>query len=537
MAVDIGNLIAAISPDVYCSSDPSTSPGDYGTPIKTIVKKTLEEGFKNKSFSTYLDAAKKAKLKASEFMEVTDLSNMMGAFDFKALKNPVERHEILYEVQGGSLEPIYFWLLDYLKKEFGKHEKIVDTFMASAGSAHFAEMGGRATRMQEEAMKLLGLANTVIKSILNVLYDLKEFKLRLEIYDEHDSDDPNKRMSALLSLKQIWMDSVDIKKGTTSLKGLIQQFDYATIIDAFMASNSLEDVNKLDLNDRVKRILLQRMGEFLRWIKESETELRKRYEIEKTYLRSQVNTVKLYARWAKPYLKAAKQLEQQGKPDSALVTTFNTTIMELVVMGIKRFDPLGDVSRGELPSIYKDLVRKGQVRTYNNVLIAELKFTGIPERFSQQGGYGFRGRVEILFTGYVLNDDELKTFKQELERDDLQDIMGSVEGTTEKSLSEIQDDIEQFLGEKPLPEKSKKNKSNEDTNPFSALFSFGSSSSEKKEEKKSNDNLPKKIKPDTDYEKAIRNSQIVKARRECKKVYSSFKGNNGMPTLPVGWPN
>ena len=206
-------------------------------------------------------------------------------------------------------------------------------------------------------------------------------------------------------------------------------------------------------------------------------------------------------------------------------------------MGIKRFDPLGDVSRGELPSIYKDLVRKGQVRTYNNVLIAELKFTGIPERFSQQGGYGFRGRVEILFTGYVLNDDELKTFKQELERDDLQDIMGSVEGTTEKSLSEIQDDIEQFLGEKPLPEKSKKNKSNEDTNPFSALFSFGSSSSEKKEEKKSNDNLPKKIKPDTDYEKAIRNSQIVKARRECKKVYSSFKGNNGMPTLPVGWPN
>lgn len=535
MAVDIGNLIAAINPDVFCSSDPSTDPNDYGTPIRDIVKNILKEGFKNKSFSTYLDAAKKAKLKASEYMEVTDLSNMMGAFDFKALKNPIERHEILYEIQGGSLEPIYFWILDYLKKEYGKHEKLVDTFVSSTGSAHFAEMGGRATRMQEEAMKLLGNANTVIKSILNILYDLKEFKLRLEIYDEHDSDDQNKRMSALLSLKQIWMDSVDIKRGTTSLKGLIQQFDYATIIDGFMASNSLEDVNKLDLNDRVKRILLQRMGEFLRWVKESETELRKRYEIEKTYLRSQVNSVKLYARWAKPYLRAAKQLEQQGKPDSALVTSFNTTVMELVVMGSKRASPLDEVARGELPTIYKDLVRKGQVRSCYPVVIVELKFTGIPERFSQQGGYGFRGRAELIFTSYTLNDDEMKVLKQELERDDLQDILGSVEGTTEKSLNEIQDDIEEFLGEKPLPEKKKK-KSSEDTNPFSALFSFGSSE-EKKEEKKSNPNLPKKITPDTDYEKAVRNRVIVTSRRECKKIYTSFKGNYGMPTLPVGWPN
>ena len=80
---------------------------------------------------------------------------------------------------------------------------------------------------------------------------------------------------------------------------------------------------------RVKRILLPRIQEFNIWIEQSEKELRKRYEIERTYLKSQVNSLKLYSRWAKPYLKAAQQLEMQEKGrEPALVKSFNTILLE-----------------------------------------------------------------------------------------------------------------------------------------------------------------------------------------------------------------
>ncbi len=83
----------------------------------------------------------------------------------------------------------------------------------------------------------------------------------------------------------------------------------------------------------VKR-LLQRFGEFQRWLELSGKELRKRYELEKTYLKSQISSLKLYSRWAKPYLKAAAQLEQRATATSSLVSTFSTSLFELTLLGI-----------------------------------------------------------------------------------------------------------------------------------------------------------------------------------------------------------
>src|SRR3989344_4287448 len=103
----------------------------------------------------------------------------------------------------------------------------------------------KATKMQEEAMKMMGAANQVIKSILNILYDLKEFKLRLETYEMYrQKDKPLDRRAALLSLKQIWMDTVDTKKGNSAILMLARNFDYVTLIDAFMSAESIGDVTK-----------------------------------------------------------------------------------------------------------------------------------------------------------------------------------------------------------------------------------------------------------------------------------------------------
>lgn len=497
MAVNIHNLIAAILPDIYCDPEKKSE-------VKRIAK---EKG--------YLAAAEKAKPVESKYMDIEAVS--LGGTPYKMLgiKNPIEKHRLIYDSFSQALEPVYFWILDYMYNNFENSEKLLDNFVTSTGSAQFGEMGQRATRMQEEAMKMLATSGTIIKSILNIVYDLKEFKIRLSIYDDLKSSNNAVKGAAFLSLKQIWLDQVDFaKRGNTSIKALAQQFDYVTIIDAFMVANSLEDVKKIDLNDRVKRILEQRISEFLKWIKESEHELRKRFELEKVYLRNQVNSVKLYARWIKPYLKASKQLEQRATATAGLVNAFNTTLLELTLLGEQKLKIEKEITNNNLPKSFLRVTRKN----YQETIVVEFRFRSAPER-TREGAYGFRGRVEIEFTSYVLTDEELKVLREELEKDDIGDLMKTIEGMTAESLEKIQVDLDDFLEDKQKKEK----KESEDINPFSALFLIF----KKKEKTGESKGIPK----DNDAEKLIRNQAIIEARAECRKLYNSYKGANNIPSF------
>ncbi len=494
MAVNIHNLIASINPDLYC--DPEVK--------KEVIKLVKEKG--------YLAAAEKGKPRKSEYLDMNEIAFVNNPWEFKGIKKPIEKHNLVYDNFSQALEPIYFWILDYLNKEYKSSEKLIDNFITSPGSAQFSEMGGRLTRMQDEAMKMMQTSGAIIKSILNIVYDLKEFKIRLSVYDDLKSSDKGKKNAGILSLKQIWLDQVDAtKRQTTSIKGLAQQFDYVTLIDGFMVAGSLDDIKSMDLNDRVKRILEQRVAEFFKWVQESERELRKRFEIEKIYLKNQVNSVKLYARWIKPYLKAAKLLEQRASSTSALVSAFNTTLFELAAMGKRLYKMDDDITMGALPAYFRDKFKK----PYYTIVIVEFKYRSVPER-TQQGGYGFRGRVEIDFTSYALIDEEVEILKKELEKDDLGDLMEMIGGMTEDSLAQIQVDLDEFSIDKKSP---KENKSSEDVNPFTALFSVFKPENKKKGE------IPK----DSQMEKIIRNQAILYARAACKKLYNSFKDANEMP--------
>lgn len=516
MAVDIHKLIAAINPDVYCKEyDETTS-----KPIRKVVKRIVKE-------EGYLKAAEKAELVESSYMDIWNTRHTQSAFALAGLKNPIEKHSLVYDSSAQSLEPIYFWIIDNINFEYGRTYKLVDNFLASAGSGHFSELQARATRMQEEAMKMFGAANTVVKSVLNILYNLKEFKLRLAQYEDYHSKDEKTRRAALYSLKQIWLDRVDIQRGTSSIKALAtagaNQPNFITLIDAFMVADSLEALSKLDLNERVKRLLEQRLSEFLRWLKQSESELTKRFEIEKKYLKAQVSTLKLYARWIKPYLKAARQLEQHAESSSSLVNVFNTALFELTIVGEAGYSPEQDIQAGELPESW----RKIKIRKYFPIIIIEFKFRSVPERADQRGGYGYRGRAEITFTSYALNEDEIKVLKEQVEKDDLGDIYQLIEGATTESLAELQNDIDEFLNDKPSEKKQEK--SPQDVNPFTALFSFLSPKKEEKSSEKS-----KQIKKDTDVERVIRSQVAIEARTKCRKAYDDYKGANEMPRFPPG---
>lgn len=490
MAPTIQQIIATINPDLYYEP-----PED-----KEEAKKELKE-FKELIKKDFQKAAEKAKPKA------------------------LAEHNLVYDSSSETLEPVYFFILDLLN-DFGlKPEKVVDNFSSSPGSGHFAELGQRATIMQQQGSKLLGDVNAVLRSVLNLLYDLKEFKIRLQNYDDLKSEE--KKEGAVLSLKQIWMDKVDIAKGQSSIKGMgLGQAGFNTLIDAFLASKNEKDVEKLDLNDRVKRIVLPRIQEFNLWLEQSERELRKRYEIEKTYLKSQVNSLKIYSRWAKPYLKAAQQLEMKEagrSPD--LVKTFNSILLELTLLGKSKIKVESAVLEEKLPKEFQKMRLK---RDYYACILVDFKFRGIPQRVSQQSHYTFGGKAEISFRAYALNDDELKKIDEELEKSDIGDVLNLIKGSTE-SLDQLQDEINSFLEEKTEEEKQKE-KSKDNSNPFLALIGYYDKS-EKPQNKEKKQDKNKIIKPDDFIESQhLRPLAANTATDTVFTLFDIYKKAHGMPS-------
>jgi hypothetical protein len=437
-------------------------------------------------------------------------------------------HKIIYDSNSETLEPIYFYILDLLG-DFGlAPEKLIDNFTSTPGSGHFAELGQRATIMQQQATKILGDTNTVLRSVLNVIYDLKEFKIRLEHYKGLHSKDEHIKDASRLSLKQVWMDKVDIAKQQSSIKAMaLGQAGFQTLIDAFLAAKEEKDIDKLDLNDRVKRILKPRILEFNHWVTQSEKELQKRYEIEKNYLRSQVNSLKLYSRWAKPYLKAAQDLESQDRGrEPALVKTFNTLLLELTLLGKRKVDVAKNAASGDLPKEFSGKAfQRSLKRDYYMCVLVDFKFRGIPQRAGgQQAHYLFGGKAEVTFTSYALNDDELKKMEKELGKSDIEDVLTLIEGTTTESLDQLQEEINFFLEEKDEEEKKKETKS--ESNPFLALIGkYNSKEGEKKQEPKEETT----IKPDNFIEaEHLRSFAAKDAKETIFDLFDIYKKAHGM---------
>jgi len=498
MGDDVSNIIATVNPKRY---------QDYKTPKELASFKKI---LKSEKFSNALKAAK---------------------------AKAIDEHNILYDSSSETLEPIYFWILDFMNDMFGgKVEKIVDNFTSSPGSGHFSELMGKATRMQEEGAKLMQTIGVLIKSLINIIYDLRQFELRFNDYDAAHSKDSIKAEAGLMALKQIWMDSVDMKRGNTSIKAMtFSQSSFATLIDGFMVAKTEKNVKQMDLNDRVKRVLIQKIHEFNKWKELSEKELRKRYEVERSWLKSQVNSLKLYSRWAKPYFKAAEELTMDS-PNAAIVKAFNTIYMELTIFGKNKINVEEEAFDKNIPIEFKNIKTK---RDYFACVLVSFKFRGVPQRAGQH--YVFGGRADVKFQAYALNQDELDLMQARLDESDISEALKLIQGATEESLDQMKEDLDYFLkdeGDREL-ESVQKAESN-DVNPFSALLGLGNSKTKKVTSVSKDvdtariDKLKTEgVKPDNYKESVLRSLAESNARENCFSVFNIYKKAHGMVNHPT----
>ncbi len=457
---------------------------------------------------------------------------------------PLASYKLTTQSDSAQLEPIYYWILDFLQDARVDVKKITDNFMASPGSGQFQDMTQRQATFMTKAGEYLGAINQVTKSILNLIYDLKEFEIRLEQYKRSKDPDKAKKAEGMLALKQVWLDNVDLKKGNGSIHQMANQMGFTTLREAFMIANSPDDIRDMAskdggnvINDSVMRILLPRISEFLIWVDISEKELFKRFSIEKSYLRSQVETLKMYAKWARPYLKALDELKMKGfEKDPALVAAFSTSMFELSLLGKSK------VAIEKNPDLKKKFPDYKLKRDYFAVYVVNMEYRGHLGQVAGQGkqsgyGFGFGGRIDMNFDCYALNAEELKLIEAELDKTDVSDALKFLEDSTGDTLKSLEEDIQHFVfdDKKKEEEKKKEVKKEDDTNPFTAIFSgIGSlfsgnfSWNEKKKEVKE----PKDIQKDNFVEEAVRAQTEKSAKDFMYAVYDIYKKAHGMASSP-----
>src|SRR3989338_8471127 len=319
-----------------------------------------------------------------------------------------------------------------------------EEYEASVTSGYFGEIGQRATQMQQKAAEYLGAINQVIKSILNLLYDLKEFEIRINLYKDLKSDDDATRRGALYSLKALWMDTVDAKKGRGSINLLAQDLQFATIRDAFFYVEKPERVEVLDLNKRVKNILTVKLRDFNDWMEKSDIEIKKRYDIERAYLKSQVGSLKLYAGWAKPYLRAAQKLKMKEFNIPDIVNSFSNIEIDISIIGKKEVKPI---------NVHESYRHVELEMKYFQVIETTMKFRGVPSAVNlQQGGrhYVHGGRAQIFFKAYAFDKIEWEAISAR----ELYEDIALVDEFVGESLDALQTEIEEYLN----PKKDEKKK-------------------------------------------------------------------------------
>jgi hypothetical protein len=486
----------------------------------------------------------------------------------------VAEFNLTHDVFGESMEPDYYWTLDFLRENFGfEVEKSADFFASSESSGYFGEMGGRRTAMESRiaggggAQGLFGTINMVIKSMINLLYDLKTFDVRLSHYKDLKSPSPGQKQTAMDALKGIWLNEVDKTKGNAAIDVLAAQLNFITLRDSFMIvpvhewykadadskkiseikDKAIENVKKMDLTAVVIRILGPRVKEFIDWLYLSEKELNMRYRVERTYLKAQNDALKVYTKWARPYLISANKLmpaeyedmlkrhKELGLGSAATPSSFHAVQMYLELFGIKP----AKLEVVKMPGYIKSELKLSKEREDAGdmpltAIEVRIAFRGAPVTVvgaRQERGYGFTGKKVFMFVGYVLQKKHYKLL-QEFKDDEVLDF---IDNMTKNSLDAMHDDLEKYMKDEK-EEKKEEKKQFKLAIPFSKFIreTFGTIKKFQQQAQGIYKSMPKFVRGSKDAWNLARLILVGEesAKKLTFKVYDIFKKQHGMPTPP-----
>ena len=353
----------------------------------------------------------------------------------------INSHEIHYENFQEGIEKFYFTVVEIIENSLGyKINKTEDSFLTSPGSAQWQVFEQRKAAQQEKAAQYLGSIGGMIKSMMTLYRELKIMDERLGFYREADKGSE----SAELSLKSLWIDRVEGGgQNATSVLGLAQQVGFVTLPDLFFRidAKTLADVDKqvdkIETNTQVKKVLKRKLHQYVQWRERTFKELTTRRYFNVKYLSQHFNVIKMYLEWVKPYLKNIKNLTQSVKGDKSyqILQTSESLISdtEIICKG-KKIDAATDYEH-----IFPVIIVKFHYRTR-----PVMAYQG--QDYSK--GAIQLGRIECNMKGYTVTKKEYDDY---LENKDLStmELLRAVDESMAAFLSDdnSKKDFEAYLAE------------------------------------------------------------------------------------------
>ncbi|MBW2987331.1 hypothetical protein KY336_02160 [Candidatus Woesearchaeota archaeon] len=357
---------------------------------------------------------------------------------------PLRTFKLIDEKYQQQLEPVYFWVIGFIKDDMGIKDirKVTDTYSASEASAFHRNMIQSLQAVQDRISNNLISINRLIKpELFKIVRELKIIHDRLDLVYEGDKfgqERPGGEMNAAeIAMKDMWISLVEGgAKNPSSVYGLGSQVGFILLPDLFLHNHVFEVdkvesyVNKMSgLNRKVKEALVKKLKAYAIWRKNYKRSLETRKRFMLSYLKQHYNTIKMYMQWVKPYMKTAKRLQlNMNFQDSAdLIVAIEQTMMEIELLA---------VGKASGP--------------YHPVINLTFGFRATPEtEFSQKyqaPTTRFNGRVEITFNARAMTPDQLLAYKVMKDEEDLGLLKNLSEGVKE-AMDAIGDDLKIFLKE------------------------------------------------------------------------------------------
>ncbi|MCW1297332.1 MAG: hypothetical protein QW061_01530 [Candidatus Rehaiarchaeum fermentans] len=217
-------------------------------------------------------------------------------------------------------------LIDFVGKIYGKYRfkqlKMYEGIEPSAFSNYLVTLLTRRSILDDRISNILSTIYNLTKLIERLFYEARTLKERIELFDKLKKGG-SEAEAAERTLKQIWIDNVDARRGPDSLLQISQRANMP-VLSLFYAANGEKDIDrllpkpgvndasakdKLDYNNKIKGIVLPRFQEYLIWKKYAEQELRTRFQITVNQLKMEYASYKMYVAQAAEYINLRNRMQ------------------------------------------------------------------------------------------------------------------------------------------------------------------------------------------------------------------------------------
>lgn len=359
----------------------------------------------------------------------------------KYIGEPLKVFKLVDEKYSQQVEPVYFWVLGFIREQLGakKVDKLVDTYSASEASAFHRNLGQGLASTQDRVVASLRNIASLVQHLFRIVREISMINERLSLYYEGEKIGPEtekKQNYPEMTLKDRYITFIEGgTKNPGSVLGLSKEVGFITLPHYFYHNHIFkkDDVGKVvdniqGINKTLKEVLGRKLRAYLGWRESSLQNLEQRRKFILSFLKQHYNSIMLNIEWVKPYLKTARRmtLNEKFKDSPDLLAAIEQAMMEIELLAIVKKDDNG---------------------FFNQVLNPVIRFRTNPESdYSpkyQAVHTKFTGRVEIELRARVMSNNRLLAYKAKIEKEDF--TMLGFDESIKEAIESFGDELKLYL--------------------------------------------------------------------------------------------